>query len=724
MTQLVIVESPAKAKTINKYLGKDFKVLASYGHVRNLVSKDGGVDTQHNFDMHYDLIAKNAKHLKTIADSMKQADKLLLATDPDREGEAIAWHVYDYLKQRKLLKNKTTQRIVFHEITQKAIQDALANPRDVSMDLVQAQQARQALDYLVGYNLSPLLWRKVRSGLSAGRVQSPALRMIVEREIEIEKFTSQEYWTLHADLSHKPDFEAKLTHFQNEKLEQFSINTATQAQATQQTLEQAANGYLLVSKIEKKQRKRHPAAPFITSTLQQEAARKLGFTTQRTMRTAQQLYEGIDIGMGTVGLISYMRTDSVSLANEAIAEIRDLIKLRYGDDMLPKSPRMFKTKSKNAQEAHEAIRPTSAKRRPDTIKNYLTADQYKLYHLIWQRAIACQMIHATLDTVAIDLTCSDDVGLFRANGSVIKHQGFMSVYLEGKDDTAEEREKHLPELKQGEKITLKQIRNEQHFTEPPPRYSEASLVKTLEEQGIGRPSTYASIIYTLQHRNYVKLLQKRFHPTDVGRVVNKFLTEYFTQYVDYQFTANLEDDLDAIARGEQQRVPFLDHFWQPFTKQVTTINETVKRSDVTQEKLEEACPDCGKLLLIRLSRAGRFIGCSGFPDCHYTRSLENSAEEQADEANETRQCPDCGHDLVIKHGRYGKFYGCSNYPKCKHIEPLKKPKDTGVTCPQCKQGSLLEKKSRRDKVFYACSSYPDCKYALWNLPLAEACPKM
>lgn len=729
MIKLVIVESPAKAKTINKYLGKDYKVLASYGHVRDLLPKQGAVDTGNDFAMKYHLIEKNLKHLDAIAKAMKSADTLMLATDPDREGEAISWHILEYLKEKKILKDKPAHRVVFHEITKKAIQEAIEHPREIAMDLVNAQQARRALDYLVGFNLSPLLWKKIRRGLSAGRVQSPALRLIVERELEIEKFESREYWTIEADLEKtKNTFSAKLTEYQTKKIKQFDINNETQAETIRQDLAEKAGGHLLVTSVTKKQRGRNPTAPFITSTLQQEAARKLGFTAQRTMRTAQSLYEGVDIGIDSTGLITYMRTDSVNLANEAVEDIRALIARRYGEDNLPKEARVFKTKSKNAQEAHEAIRPTAASRTPDSIKEYLSKDQYKLYNLIWQRTIASQMISATIDTVAIDFLAGPEKtgGKFRANGSTIKIPGFMAVYQEGIDDAkkTDDDEKLLPELKEGDKVMLAKIRGEQHFTDPPPRFTEASLVKTLEEYGIGRPSTYASIISTLQARGYALLEKKRFEPTDVGRIVIKFLTEYFTTYVDFDFTAGLEDKLDEVARGEMKWIPVLKDFWGPFDTLVHKIDETVQRSDVTQEALDEKCPECSKPLSIRLGRNGRFIGCTAYPECGYTRSMTENKEEEPEIDLAGRKCDDCKEgDLVIKHGPYGKFIGCSNYPKCKHIESIVKPKDTGVQCPECKKANMVQRSSRRGKVFFSCENYPACKYATWNEPIAEKCPE-
>jgi DNA topoisomerase-1 len=724
---LVIVESPAKAKTIEKYLGKDFQVLASYGHVRDLVPKEGAVDPDRDFAMKYEIIERNLRHVQAISKALKSAEALYLATDPDREGEAISWHLYELLKEKKILKDKPVHRVVFHEITKKAVTEAIANPEHLSTNLINAQQARRALDYLVGFNLSPLLWKKIRRGLSAGRVQSPALRMIVEREQEIEAFKSQEYWTIEALLTaQEQTFKAKLTHFDGKKLNQFSITDEASAKKTKQILLEAADGKLLVAKLEKKQQKRNPAPPFITSTLQQEASRKLGFTTKRTMMVAQQLYEGIDIGGETAGLITYMRTDSVNLSTEAVAEMRQLIAETYGAENVPKEPRLFKTKSKNAQEAHEAIRPTYPRYLPSQIRNYLSDEQFKLYDLIWKRTIACQMIHATLNVIAVDLTCGDSgQHVFRATGSSIAIPGFMAVYLEGKDDSAEsdDKESFLPAMEEGRPVPLNDIIAGQHFTEPPPRYGEASLVKALEEHGIGRPSTYASIISTLQNREYVTLENKRFYPTDVGRIVNKFLTEHFTKYVDYDFTAKLEDDLDAVSRGEKDWVPLMGEFWRPFTSLIQDKDESVQRKDVTQEAIDENCPECGSPLSIRLGRNGRFIGCTHYPECSYTRNLNEDAKTPDEpEVVEGRSCPSCASPLVLKAGRYGKFIGCSAYPKCRYIEPLEKPQDTKVDCPQCKKGTLLKRKSRNGKIFYSCSEYPKCSYALWNAPFKETCP--
>jgi DNA topoisomerase-1 len=722
---LVIVESPAKAKTIKKYLGKDFEVMASYGHVRDLLPKEGAVDPANDFAMKYQLIEKNEKHVDAIIKHLKKADSLYLATDPDREGEAISWHLFEILKERGALKDKHVGRVTFNEITKRAIQEAVEHPRELSVDMIHAQLARRALDYLVGFNLSPLLWKKIRRGLSAGRVQSPALRLIVEREIEIENFKPKEYWTIDADVeSDGAGFLGKLVQYDGKKLSQFTINTEKKASQAKAAIEAAAKGKLHIAKVEKKKRKRNPAAPFTTSTMQQEASRKLGFTAKKTMSIAQQLYEGIDIGGETVGLITYMRTDSLNLANEAIEELRGYMAERFGKHNVPDEPRLYKTKSKNAQEAHEAIRPTSVRHEPDSIKSHLSKDQFRLYDLIWKRTVACQMIHATLDTVSVDLTATDK-HMFRANGSTLVDPGFMAVYQEGSDDSkgSDDEERMLPPLKEGDDVSLLQIKTEQHFTEPPPRYSEASLVKALEEFGIGRPSTYASIISTLQQREYVEMDKKRFIPTDVGRIVNKFLTEHFTNYVDYDFTARMEDELDAISRGETDWVPVMKNFWQPFKELVDDKEVNVDRKDVTHEIIDEKCPECGGQLAIRLGRRGRFIGCNNYPECSYTRNVNSEEEDKHQELVAGRKCPQCGSDLLIRHGKYGKFIGCSGYPDCTYIEPLEKPEDTGVPCPSCKQGTMLKRKSRRGKIFYSCDRYPDCSYAVWNEPINEPCPQ-
>ncbi|MFA6178710.1 MAG: type I DNA topoisomerase [Candidatus Methylopumilus sp.] len=655
MSKLLIVESPSKAKTLKKYLGKDFEVLASYGHVRDLIPKTGAVDTEHDFAMKYEVIERNSKHVDAIAKAVKVADAIYLATDPDREGEAISWHIAEILKSKKLVKDKILKRVVFHEITKSAVQHAIDNPRDIAMPLVNAQQARRALDYLVGFNLSPLLWKKIRRGLSAGRVQSPALRLIVERELEIEAFKSQEYWTIHLESrKHQHAFDAKLFQLDGKKVEQFTVTTQDQQAEIVGKLLLASAGKTTVSRVEKKQKNRSPAAPFTTSTLQQEAVRKLGFTTSRAMRIAQQLYEGVDIGSGTVGLITYMRTDSFSLATEAVMQIRGYIKGNFSAEYLPKSPIMYKTKAKNAQEAHEAIRPTDISRTPASLQAYLTPEQFRLYEMIWKRSLACQMAPARFDAVSVDLAIGTDANLFRATGQTMIFPGFIAVYMESVDDAEEEGESKLPVLETGEVLDVQKIFGDQHFTEPPPRYSEASLVKVLEEYGIGRPSTYASIISTLQDREYVLLDKKRFTPTDVGRVVNKFLTEHFTRYVDYDFTANLENELDQIADGEREWIPVLDGFWQGFNQQLESKKDVDRPGT---ELIDELCPKCGKPLSKQLSRYGSFIGCTGYnsePKCDYKRSMNGEAAAGSEPVTIGVDTA-TGKDILLLVGPYGPY---------------------------------------------------------------------
>ncbi len=608
---LLIVESPAKAKTINKYLGKDFHVLASYGHVRDLVPKEGAVDPDRGFAMRYELIDKNQKHVEAIAKAAKGAEAIYLATDPDREGEAISWHISEILKERNLLKGKDLHRVVFTEITPRAIREAVSHPRKVSGDLVDAQQARRALDYLVGFNLSPVLWRKVQRGLSAGRVQSPALRMIVEREEEIEAFVAREYWSVEAELNHpQQGFTARLVKLDGQKFEQFTLTNAKDAEAARQRLVKAAGDALRVTDVASKERKRRPAPPFITSTLQQEAARKLGFTTSRTMRVAQKLYEGVSIGdEGTVGLITYMRTDSVNLSEDAIRELRDVIARDFGTGAVPDKPNEYKSKSKNAQEAHEGIRPTSALRTPASVASHLDDDGRRLYELIWKRTVASQMVPATMNTVSVELAAGSEHG-FRASGTTVVDPGFLAVYEEGKDAKSAEDDdegRKLPPMKPGQSVPLGSIHTDQHFTEPPPRFSEASLVKALEEYGIGRPSTYASIIQVLQNREYVYLDNRRFRPSDVGRAVANFLSAHFTRYVDYDFTAKLEDELDAVAAGEAAWVPLMDRFWKQFKTTVDEKSESVDRSEATGARQLGTDPASGKPVSVRLGRYGPYV---------------------------------------------------------------------------------------------------------------------
>lgn len=670
---LVIVESPAKAKTIEGYLGKGYKVLASFGHVRDLPSKEKAVEPDADFAMHYKVSdAKSEQTLKGIMAALKNVDTLYLATDLDREGEAISWHVWEEIKRRdpKKAASLHVHRIEFTEITKSALQQAIRNPRSLALNLINAQQARRALDYLVGFTLSPVLWRKVKGGLSAGRVQSVALRLIAEREDAIEAFKAEEYWSLHGQFttaSGKP-VASQLVQYAGTKVEKFSFRTEPEASAAQRALLPLKYA---VESIERSDKRRYPAPPFITSTLQQEASRKLGFAARRTMQTAQRLYEA--------GHITYMRTDSVNLANEAIEALRALIGKKYGAESVPSTPNFYKSKSKNAQEAHEAIRPTNPAALPGSLN--LEDDQARLYALIWQRTVACQMAPARLEQTTVTITEPSRKHQFRATGSVVLFAGFLVVYQEGKDDDAtEDGEALLPAMKEGEQLATRTIDAEQHFTQPPPRFTEATLVKALEEYGIGRPSTYASIIATLQDRGYVRLEQKRFFPEDVGRIVSKFLTEHFGQYVDYGFTAGMEDDLDAIARGEHDWKPTLRKFWQPFKAQADEKMESVSKRDVTTEATGESCPTCQ-------------IG-----------------------------------ELVYRLGRYGRFKGCNRYPECNYIEksgPAAAPgESTGISCPSCKaEGAVLMKKtSRLGKIFWSCSTYPTCTYAIWDEPTNQPCP--
>ncbi len=613
---LLVVESPAKAKTINKYLGKDFTVLASYGHVRDLVPKEGAVDPDHGFAMRYETIDKNEKHVEAIAKAAKAADNLYLATDPDREGEAISWHIAEILRERNLVGDKPLQRVVFTEITPRAIKEAMGHPRAIASDLVDAQQARRALDYLVGFNLSPVLWRKVQRGLSAGRVQSPALRMIVEREEEIEAFKAHEYWSIEAEVAHPSQgFTARLSKLDGKKYVsdtknlEFSITNGEDAEAARARIQRAAGGVLHVTDVASKERKRRPAPPFTTSTLQQEAARKLGFTTRKTMQVAQKLYEGVAIGEeGTVGLITYMRTDSVNLSQDALAEIRDVIARDYGTEALPDKPNAYQTKSKNAQEAHEAVRPTSALRTPAQVARFLTDDERKLYDLVWKRSVASQMIPATLNTVTVELAAGSEHS-FRASGTTVVVSGFLAVYEEGKDSKSaddDDEGRKLPLMKPGDNVPLDRIHADQHFTQPPPRFTEAALVKALEEYGIGRPSTYASIIQTLLFRKYAEMEGRSFRPTDVGRAVSNFLSTHFTRYVDYDFTARLEDELDAVAAGEEDWIPLMQKFWGPFKELVDQKAESVDRSEATGARELGADPKSGKPVSVRLGRYGPY----------------------------------------------------------------------------------------------------------------------
>ncbi|HEX5207431.1 MAG TPA: DNA topoisomerase I [Steroidobacteraceae bacterium] len=696
---LVVVESPAKAKTIKKYLGKDFEVLASYGHVRDLVPKEGAVDPARGYAMKYQVLEKNARHIESIARAIAKSKALYLATDPDREGEAIAWHLKEILESRGDLDGKTVHRVVFYEITRNAIREAVAQPRDLSLDLVNAQQARRALDYLVGFNLSPLLWKKVRRGLSAGRVQSPALRMICEREEEIAAFIAQEYWTLEGEGTRRsPPFPLKLTEYAGKKVEQFSFTNETQAREVERAIREAARqaageadappdrlGQLRVIAVDRKQRRRTPAPPFTTSTLQQEAARKLGYNARRTMRLAQQLYEGLDLGEGNVGLITYMRTDSVSLAAEAVREIREVAGRLYGNEEVAEEPRIYKTKSKNAQEAHEAIRPTSAAVTPGDVEGKIDGDLYRLYALIWKRAVASQMAQAIFDTVAVDMLAGPDGAdrhVLRANGSTLVKPGFIAVYQEGADDVATDEGDHvLPPLEEGDLVDLVTLHADEHFTEPPPRYSEASLVKALEEHGIGRPSTYATIISTLQDREYVEMDNRRFVPTDIGKIVNRFLTHHFHRYVEYGFTAAMEDELDAISRGEEEWTQPLDKFWKPFIRQVERIEKNVSREEVAQARELGKDAASGKPVTVRMGRYGPFVQIGTKDDVEKPRFAGLRPGQKMDaitlaDAMELFKLPRtlgetaAGETIITNVGRFGPYvkYG-SKYVSLKEDDP-------------------------------------------------------
>jgi len=679
---LLIVESPAKAKTINRYLGSDFEVLASYGHVRDLPSKDGAVDTENGFSMQYELSEGSKKHVDAIVKATRKAEAVYLATDLDREGEAISWHIYEILKDKKLTGKIPFYRVEFSEITKHAILHAVANPRELSMDLVNAQQARRALDHLVGFSLSPLLWRKIKPGLSAGRVQSPALRMIVEREREIEAFIAQEYWTFEADLQKSEiPFTANLVRLDGKKYHQFDVQDEKRATEVRDQLRADANGQLKVDRIKRKERKRRPAPPFITSTLQQDASRKLRFSAQKTMRTAQTLYEGIEINGNTEGLITYMRTDSVTLSNDAIAGIRRHIAAQFGDDYVPETPNVYKNKSKNAQEAHEGIRPTSVGLLPDKIKASLSNDQYRLYDLIWKRTLASQMASARMDTVAVEFDCGKAAS-FRANGSVVTFPGFLAVYEASIPERDVKVESSLPDMQEGDILKLAAIRSEQHFTEPPPRYSEASLVKAMEEYGIGRPSTYASIMSTLVRRLYVELDARRFSPTDTGRVVERFLDAHFKEYVDYEFTARLEDELDEVSRGEKDWIPLMEAFWKPFHELIVEKGLTVDRDDAKAARVLGTDPKSGKPVSVRLGRFGPHaqIGTRDdddkpiFAGLRPGQSLETiTLEETLDlfklprELGETPE----GEKVFAAVGRFGPYIRFDNkFVSLKDIDPL------------------------------------------------------
>jgi DNA topoisomerase-1 len=727
---LVVVESPTKAKTLERYLGPEYTVRASYGHIRDLPKSKLGVDTEREFEPEYVVPEDSEKHVKALRAALKKADDLVLATDFDREGEAIAFHVAEVLK----VDPAEAKRVTFTEITRDAILEAFQSPRAIDLRLVEAQQARRILDRLVGYRLSPVLWKKVRPGLSAGRVQSVALRLIVDRDREIAAFVPVEYWSVDVRLTPEGDeapFLARLIEIPQGKLATspdkrgITLSAERDAALHADRLREAA---YRVREVREKEVKRNPAPPFTTSTLQQEAARKLGFGAKRTMRLAQQLYEGIELpGEGRVGLITYMRTDSTTIAESALREIAEVVKTEFGAAYGLKQPRRYKTKQRGAQEAHEAIRPTSAMRTPDRVAGALDKGQLALYRLIWQRTVASQMAEARFDQVSVDIEAAagDDRYMLRATGQTLKFDGFRVVYFEGRDDAADEdAESALPRLTAEQVLRLLEVLPEQHFTQPPPRFTEASLVKALEEVGIGRPSTYASIISTLQDRGYVRLEDKRFFPEDVGEVVTDLLKEFFPDVVDVNFTAKMEEDLDEIAEGTLRWVQVLDEFYGPFERLLEKNEGEIQRFE---EVLDETCPLCPQegrepgQLVIKLGRYGKFIGCSNWPDCSYIRNLDGQERKEPEVLEET--CPECGKPLAKKWGRFGPFVGCTGYPECRYIK--REEQKTGVKCPKCGQGDLVVKRARRGRrgsLFYGCNRYPECDFTVGQRPVPDPCP--
>ncbi len=714
--KLLLVESPTKAKTIQKFVDRDTIVRSTFGHVRDLPKSNLGIEVEQNFEPKYIIPKKAAPVVKELKALSQKAEAIYLATDPDREGEAIAWHIIEALNLDK--KNKPeTYRITFHEITSKAIQKALDHPTALNVDLVDAQQARRVLDRLVGYELSPLLWKKIYRGLSAGRVQSAALRLVVDREEEIKKFVTQEYWSLWAtfETKNKDTFLAKLEKIEGKTLDKYP---------TEKLIKQVAetnqpDGWEVVDLITE-QKQRHPYAPFTTSTLQQEASRKLHFSAKQTMMHAQKLYEGVNIGKETVGLITYMRTDSVVIGSDAIQEAREVIKDSFGAKYVPAAPKVYKTKSKGAQEAHEAVRPSSFKRSPDSVKQYLNAQEHKLYTLIWNRAIASQMVSADLESTQIHVALAKDVkaATYVARGIRIVFPGFLKVYDETQDDKDDtEGEQTLPKVEKGSSVRLDNLEPKQHFTQPPPRFTDASLVKEMEKRGIGRPSTYAPTLSTIQDRGYVVKEEGKFMPQEVGFIVTNLLKEKFPSIVDLDFTAEMEGELDKIADGDKQWQPVVAEFYKPFKQLLTTAEKDIDKKSLSETATDEKCPQCGKPLIIKLGRFGKFYACTGFPECRYTRPLEETVKEAAVEQKliEGRKCPDDGGDLVLKQGRFGTFIGCSNYPNCKHIEAINK--EIGVKCP-LDGGDIVERRTRRGKMFWGCANYPKCTFASWDKPTA------
>jgi DNA topoisomerase-1 len=708
---LIVVESPTKAKTIGKYVGSGYTVKATVGHVRDLPQRQLGVDVENGFTPKYVTIRGKGKALAELKKAAKASSHVLLATDPDREGEAIAWHVADQLGN-----GGKVHRVLFHEITKDAVNEALAHPVDIDNRKVEAQQARRILDRLVGYKASPLLWKAVKTGLSAGRVQTVALRLIVERENEIRAFRPEEYWSIEADLEAKEKrFTARLHKLDGDKPQ---IVGEDQARGI---VDAVKDEPFIVTSVERKQRRKKPAPPFITSTLQQEAAKQVGFSSKRTMRVAQQLYEGVELGdEGAIGLITYMRTDSPRVAQVAIDMVRDYIKTTYDDRYLPAKPNVYKTKkSARAQEAHEAIRPTDVHRAPDKIKKYLSVDQYKLYRLIWQRFVASQMTPAVYDTTAIDFEIKKRY-LFRATGSVIVFDGYHVIYTEGREDGDEQTFEDLspvPALEKDDRAEVIEIAPNQHFTEPPPRFSEASLVKELERLGIGRPSTYSTIVSTLRDREYVRTESRRFHPTDLGETVAKVMISRFPDIFNVEFTSGMETELDKVEEGELSWQKVLEDFYGPFSKALEAVDTDamIREAHDVGDLDKEPCPQCGGKLTVKSGRFGPFIACTNYPECRYTRPLRR---DRAPDRPTDEKCKECGAAMIIKTGRYGEFLACTRYPECKHTRPI----PLGVACPKC-GGDLTERRTRRGRSFFGCTSYPDCTFSTWYRPVAERCPE-
>ena len=717
---LVIVESPAKSKTIKKILGDGFQIEASFGHVRNLPAKDSatenlGFDVKNNFEPKFEIIPGKQAVVKKLNELAKKVDKIYLASDPDREGEAIAWHVRQILK----VPDEKILRIVFNEITPKAVKYSVENPRSIDMDMVKAQQTRQILDKLVGFKLSPVLWKQIGNrNLSAGRVQSVALRMICEREEEIEAFVPQEYWSIHADLAKDGKlFEAEVSKYKDKAIEK----TIKNEEEANKVVEYLKNSDFNVSKVTNKTTKRKPTAPFITSTMQRAASSKLGFGVQKTMQVAQKLYEGIEIDGNPVGLITYMRTDSVRVSDDAMAMAKDFITNNYGEKYYPKTPNVYVKGKQNVQDAHEAIRPSYPERTPESIKKYLDNDQYKLYKLIWDKFMSSQMECAEVANKSIEISAGDYT--LKAGTSKITFDGFLKLYNDAEEDEKEADSK-IPDLNKGDVVECKKINPKQHFTQPPPRYNEASLVKALEEYGIGRPSTYATIITVIQTRKYVEKKDKALHPTLLGRTVCKQLVAQFADIMDYKFTAGMETKLDEIAEQKAIWNKVLSDFYSPFIEEV---NKALQSSEKVKIESNIKCPNCGKPMVVRISKTGsQFLGCSGFPDCKTVMSM-NVLSEQTEDEEQTRQeeiceekCEKCGSEMIFKTGPYGKYMECKN-ENCKNRKPYHKP--TGVTCPKCGKGQIVERKSKRGTIFFGCNQYPECDFVLWNEPIDEKCPK-